>query len=178
MVASVFALSGCAAHSASSSTPGMLPVSSDGVVDATHVDLTTTPLVIHVGFDHTEHTDPTFGPVWYYSPKLTGSALVVKVLHGSKVVFLNDDPSGATHTASGLGPKAFPLSFDNSSGIHRSGTTVNGTLTWSTGALTHGTKSQIFTVGAIGHYFFGCAFHYTTKPTTTNGSMGDVLVSQ
>ena len=138
---------------------------------------TPTPLLIHVGFNHPEHTDTTFGPVYFYSPTLSGHAQVIRVRHGSKVQFVNDDPSFAQHTASGLGSTAFPRSFDNTSGIRRSGITVNASLTWSTGTISHGQKSQIFTIGPVGHYFFGCRFHYTTKPTSTNRSMGDVIVS-
>src|SRR5579872_3851705 len=144
MVSSVFLLSGCVGHA--TSVPA-LPVSSDGVVDATSLDFTTTPLVIHIGFNHSEHTDPTFGPVYFYSPTVTGNAQVIRVLHGSKVVFLNDDPSNTEHTASGFGSVAFPKSFDNTSGTRRSGTTINASLTWSTGGLVHGAKSQVFTVG-------------------------------
>ena len=106
-----------------------------------------------------------------------GHAQVFRVVHGSKVQFINDDSSGKSHTASGLGSAAFPRAFDNRSGLRRSGTTVNGLLTWSTGTMNHGQKSQVLTIGSVGHYFFGCAFHYTTKPTTTNKSMGDVIVS-
>ena len=177
MAASVFALAGCGGHSTPGMPSGVLPTTPDGVVDATSLDLTVTPLVIHVGFDHPEHTDATLGPVYFYSPSKTGTAQVIRVRHGSKLMFLNDDTSGAPHTASGFGPTAFPSHFDNTSGMRRSGATINSTLTWSTGTLLHGAKSQVFTVGAVGHYFFGCAFHYTTKPTKTNMSMGDVIVS-
>lgn len=177
LAATVFALSGCGAHSGAGPSTGMMPLTPDAVSESPIIDATVTPLTIHIGFNHAEHTDPVFGPVYFYSPTFIGTAQVIRVLHGSKVVFLNDDPSGIPHTASGLGPTAFPIRFDNTSGTRRNGITVNGLLSWSSGTLFHGQHSQVFTIGLRGHYFFGCAFHYTTKPTRTNRSMGDVIVS-
>jgi plastocyanin len=130
---------------------------------------TAQPQVIHVGFTHAATTDPTFGVVRYYSPT-TGAAAIVTVVHGSHVVFLNDD-TGTSHTGSGLGSSGFPTSFDNTSGFTQSGTTIDSSLTWSTGTLTMGSMSQVFTVGAPGDYYFGCAFHYNSS------GMRDVLVS-
>jgi plastocyanin len=135
------------------------------------------PQLIHVGFDLAEHTDATFGPVYFYSTVLNGMAQVIRVTHGSKVVFVNDDPSGTPHTASGFGSGGFPSSFNNSSGFTQNGTTIDGSTTWSTGTLNRGQMSQVFTVGPAGTYYFGCNFHYTTAPTASNSSMGDVLVS-
>jgi len=179
-IAAAFALSGCGAHVGAGNT-GALPLAQAPLAQEqsqdTIIDATITPLVIHIGFEHGEHTDRTFGPVYFYSPLRTGTAEVIRVRTGSKLVFVNDDPNRVDHTASGFGPRAFPLTFDNNSGMHRSGSTINSTLTWSTGTLVPGAHSQVFTIGPRGHYFFGCAFHYTTKPTTTNGSMGDVIVS-
>jgi plastocyanin len=138
---------------------------------------TAAPQVIHVGFELAEHTDVQFGPVYFYSTILNNMAQVIRVPHGSKVVFLNDDPSGTPHTASGLGSNGFPMQFDNSSGFNQHGTTIDSSTTWSTGTLTHGQMSQVFTVGPAGNYYFGCAFHYLTVPTASNNSMGDVIVS-
>jgi len=130
---------------------------------------TAQPQVIHVGFQHTATTDPTFGMIAFYSPG-AGAAAIITVVHGSQVVFLNDG-AGVPHTGSGLGTGPFPAGFDNTSGTTQSGTTIDGSLTWSTGTLTPGSMSQVFTVGAPGDYFFGCFFHYVS-----NG-MRDVLVS-
>ena len=177
LCAAAFALSGCGSSGGAGYAPSALPLTRVAAPQAAAIDATTTPLVIHVGFDHPEHTDPTFGAVYFYSPLVKGNAQVIRVVHGSKLVFLNDDTSGASHTASGFGPTAFPSRFDNKSGFTPSGTTINGSLTWSSGTLKHGAKSQVFTIGPPGHYFFGCNFHYTTRPTKTNGSMGDVIVS-
>ncbi|MBV8638553.1 MAG: hypothetical protein JO322_10735 [Candidatus Eremiobacteraeota bacterium] len=154
-----------------------LPQTQDVALESPVIDARVIPLTIHVGFDHGEHTDRTFGPVYFYSPLVSGTAQVIRVRTGSKVVFVNDDTSGIPHTASGFGPTSFPAQFDNKSGMRRAGTTINSSLTWSTGTLLHGQRSQTFTIGARGHYFFGCAFHYTTRPTAVNGSMGDVIVS-
>jgi plastocyanin len=133
--------------------------------------------MIHIGFELAEKTDPTYGPVYFYSTLLNNSAQVIRVKAGSHIVFVNDDPSSTPHTASGFGMSGFPNAFDNSSGFNRAGSTINGSLTWSTGSLLPGQRSQVFTVGPPGVYYFGCGYHYSTKPTTTNGSMGDVLVS-
>lgn len=133
------------------------------------------PQVIHVGFQLGENTDPTFGPVYFYST--VTMAQVIHVTHGSRVVFVNDDTSGIPHTASGFGTSGFPAAFDNSSGFTQHGTTIDSSTTWSSGTLNPGQSSQVFTVGPPGTYYFGCNFHYTTKPTTSNNSMGDVLVS-
>lgn len=138
---------------------------------------TAAPQVIHIGFELAEHTDAQFGPVYFYSTVLNGMASVVRVPHGSKVVFLNDDPNNTQHTASGFGSAGFPASFDNTSGFNQHGTTIDGSTSWSTGTLNPGQMSQVFTVGAAGTYYFGCAFHYFTVPTANNGSMGDVIVS-
>jgi plastocyanin len=133
------------------------------------------PQVIHVGFNLGEHTDAQFGPVYFYS--LGNAAQVIRVTHGSKVVFLNDDTIPQPHTASGFGTAGFPMSFNNGSGATQHGTTIDGSTTWSTGTLNHGQMSQVFTIGPPGTYFFGCAFHYVGVPTASNISMGDVIVS-
>ena len=138
---------------------------------------TAAPQVIHVGFELAEHTDVQFGPVYFYSTMLNNMASVVHVQHGSKVVFVNDDPDETPHTASGLGSNGFPAMFDNSSGFTRHGSTIDGSTSWSTGTLDPGQMSQVFTVGAVGTYYFGCAFHYAGIPSMNNASMGDVIVS-
>src|SRR5579871_3301124 len=137
------------------------------------------PLVIHIGFQFGETTDPTYGPVWYYSPNDIAAG-VVFVQHGSQVVFENDQPasSNVQHTAGGFGSGGFPSYDDNQNPFTQTGTTIDSTLTWSTGILNPGQQSQVFTVGSPGTYYFGCAFHYGGVPTQTNQSMGDVLVSQ
>jgi hypothetical protein len=132
---------------------------------------------VHVGFELGENTDPKFGPVWFYSLTPGNKANVVHVAHGSQLVFLNDGTPATQHTASGLGSSGFPSMFDNTSGTTQSGTTIDSSLTWSTGTLNPGQMSQVFTVGPPGNYWFGCAFHYTVPPTKTNSSMGDVIVS-
>jgi plastocyanin len=137
---------------------------------------TAQPQVVHIAFAFGETTDPTYGPVYFYSPN-GKSAAVVKVKSGSQLVFQNDESGSTQHTASGLGTK-FPPSFDNSSGFTQSGTTIDGGTTWSTGTLNPGQLSQVFTIGPPGVYYFGCAFHYFQPPNASNGSMGDVLVSE
>jgi plastocyanin len=133
--------------------------------------------LIHIGFELGEHTDPNFGPIWFYSTN-TNQAQVITAMHGTQAQFINDDPSQTPHTASGLGTGPFPASFDNVNGFNKqSGTTIDGSLTWSSGSLSFGQKSQVFTVGPPGHYYFGCNYHYTVPPTQNNQSMGDVLVS-
>jgi plastocyanin len=137
---------------------------------------TAQPQVIRISFELHETTDPTYGPVWFYGPQGATNAQVVRVKSGSKLVFAHDgnDPP---HTASGLGSSGFPSAFDNSSGTTQSGSTIDGSTTWSTGSLVGSVNSQVFTVGPPGAYYFGCAYHYAGVPTSTNMSMGDVLVS-
>jgi len=130
---------------------------------------TAQPQVIHVGFVHGTASDQTYGAIAYYAPT-SGTAAVIKVAAGSQVVFLNDD-TGSPHTGSGLGTGPFPASFDNTSGTTASGSTIDGSLTWSTGTLVQGAMSNVFTVGPPGAYYFGCAYHYNAD------HMRDVLVS-
>jgi plastocyanin len=130
---------------------------------------TAQPEEIHVGFTHAATTDPVFGPIAFYSPT-TGNAAIITVVHGSQVIFTNDG-TVVPHTGSGLGTGPFPAAFDNTSGTTQSGTTIDGSLTWSTGTLAPGGSSQVFTVGAPGHYYFGCFYHFD------GDGMQDVLVS-
>lgn len=139
---------------------------------------TAQPQVVHMGFELGENTDPTFGPVWFYSPTLDNKANVVRVVHGSKLVFLNDGTPTTKHTAGGFGSSGFPATNDNQNQFTQFGNTIDSSLTWSTGILNPGQMSQVFTVGAPGNYFFGCGFHYNGVPTVSNQSMGDVIVSQ
>jgi hypothetical protein len=139
---------------------------------------TAQPQVVHMGFELAENTDPTFGPVWFYSPTLDNKANVVRVVHGSKLVFLNDGTPTTKHTAGGFGSSGFPTSNDNQNQFTQFGNTIDSSLTWSTGILNPGQMSQVFTVGPPGNYFFGCGFHYNGVPTVSNQSMGDVIVSQ
>jgi len=122
-------------------------------------------------------------PVWYYATTASAPhAQVVTVTHGSLVVFLNDDSTGyfpGPHTAGGFGSSGFPSSFGasgNANQFNSNGSTIEGNQ-WSTGSLNGGQMSQVFTVGPPGAYWFGCGYHYTTVPTASNASMGDVLVS-
>jgi plastocyanin len=131
---------------------------------------------VHIGFNLAENTDKQYGPVYFYSLIPGNKAHVVRVKAGSQLVFLNDGTPATQHTGSGLGT-SWPSSFDNTSGMTRSGTTIDASLTWSTGTLNPGEMSQVFTVGSPGVYYFGCFFHYFQPPTVSNGSMGDIVVS-
>lgn len=157
-------------------SPSSSPTSSPSGSPAPTPTPSPTPLIVHIGFQFGEFTDPVYGPVNFYSPFSSGTAQVVKVASGSPVQFENDDQFSTTHTASGLGT-SFPKQFDNKSGQTQAGSILDGSLTWSTGALTPGSRSQVLTVGPPGTYYFGCFFHYSVPPTKNNGSMGDVLVS-
>jgi plastocyanin len=132
--------------------------------------------VVRISFELHESTDPTYGPVWFFAPSGATSAQVIRVKSGSLVVFQHDD-NDPPHTASGLGSSGFPSAFDNSSGTTQSGATIDGSTTWSTGSLVGPAMSQVFTIGPPGVYYFGCAYHYAGVPTSTNMSMGDVLVA-
>ncbi len=126
---------------------------------------------VHVGFELEDITDPTFGQVAYYALQPGSSAQIIRVAAGSQIVFVNDDPSGNPHTASGFGTGGFPASFNNTSGPTQSGASIDGGLTWSTGTLTQGQRSQVFTIPTPGTYYFGCAFHYGSN------QMRDVVVA-
>ena len=141
---------------------------------------TAQPQMIHIGFELLGNNDPTFGWVYFYSPTLDNLANVVRVAHGSQVVFINDGTGSATqHTAGGFGSSGFPPSNDNQNPFTQSGNVIDGGLTWSTGILNpSGGLSQVFTVGPPGVYYFGCGFHYAGPPSKKNQSMGDVIVSQ
>lgn len=131
-----------------------------------------------MGFYLGEKTDPTYGAIYYYAPLVAGTAQIITVRSGSEVVFLNDDPlTGIQHTASGLGTGGFPATFTNTSGFTKAGASINGSLTWSTGTLNQRQRSQVFTVGPPGVYYFGCAFHFAGMPTSNFSSMADVIVS-
>jgi plastocyanin len=130
-------------------------------------------ITVHIGFNHAQITDPTYGNVAFYALSASDpNAQVIDTSVGAEVTFLNDDPSQSEHTASGLGSSGFPGSFDNSSGFTSSGTQIDGGLTWSTGTLNHNGRSQVFTIPAAGTYYFGCAFHYDSS------GMRDVIVAQ
>jgi plastocyanin len=128
---------------------------------------------VRVGFGHATTDDPTFGDVSFYSTgtSSTSPANVVTIVHGSQITFTNDG-SGVPHTASGLGTGGFPASFDNTGGTTQTGTTIDGSLTWSTGTLQPGATSIAFTVGPPADYYFGCFYHYNSN------QMRDVIVSQ
>jgi plastocyanin len=137
----------------------------------TVVPTTAAATTVHVGFELDDITDPTFGQVAYYALSLGTSAQIIRVPVGAQITFVNDDPRNTPHTASGLGTSGFPASFTNTSGTNQSGTSIDGGLTWSTGTLTPGARSQTFTISAPGTYYFGCAFHYASD------SMRDVIVA-
>jgi plastocyanin len=130
-------------------------------------------ITIHIGFNHAQVDDPTFGNVAFYALGANDpNAEVVQTSVGAQVTFLNDDPSQSPHTGSGLGSTGFPGSFDNSSGFTQAGTAIDGGTTWSTGTLGHGQRSQVFTIPSAGTYYFGCAFHYDSS------GMRDVIVAK
>jgi plastocyanin len=181
--ASLLAACGGNGSSTPSTGPTVAPTTGPTVAPTTGPTVAPTtgptaqPQVIHIGFNHAETTDPTLGPVYFYATAASGPAQVIRVKTGSQVVFTNDDPNGVTHTAGGFGSVGFPVSFDNSNRLTRAGTAIDGGTTWSTGALSQGQTSQAFTIPAAGTYYFGCGIHYSTVPTATNSSMGDVLVA-
>ena len=141
---------------------------------------TAAPQVVYIGFQHKETTDKTYGPVYFYAMTPDDAhAEVIHVSAGSLVVFENNSKPSDSHTAGGFGSSGFPESFGasgNDNQFTQSGSTIEGNQ-WSTGTLKPGGMSQVFTVGPAGAYWFGCGYHYTTVPTASNGSMGDVLVS-
>lgn len=153
-------------------TPTASPTPTATPVPTPTPTATAQPQVVHIGFNHTGTTDPTFGAINFYTGASGASApaAVVTVMHGSSLLFTNDD-TATNHTASGLG-SSFPASFDNTGGTTQTGSTIDGGTTWSTGTLRGGSSSVVFTVGPPGNYFFGCFYHYN------DAEMRDVIVSQ
>ncbi len=129
-------------------------------------------VTVHIGFNHAKNQSQ-FGDISFYAPDFNDpNAEVIVVKVGGKVTFLNDDPSGTPHTASGLGSNGFPKKFDNMNGPVQFGTQIDGGLTWSSGQLNNGQSSQTFTVPVAGTYYFGCYFHFDSN------QMRDVVVAE
>jgi plastocyanin len=152
--------------------PQSLAARPDSAAMAPAPAATSTPLIVYVGFRPSLKTTQ-YGTVADYT-KLSKAKAATEVIYtvvGKSLVFENNDTTN--HTASGLGSKSFPASFDNTSGINRVGSEINSSLTWATGTLSPHEKSQVFTVGPVGTYYFGCYFHYHVTP-----NMRDVIISQ
>jgi plastocyanin len=99
----------------------------------------------------------------YFKGTTSKTSQVVVLATGTNVVFKNVD-SGDPHTVSFLGDATktmapWPHSFNGSSSVSTAGTAI-GTPNFSTGPLSPGTSSLVYTTGSPGFYMVGCAFHY------------------
>jgi plastocyanin len=169
-------LAGCAGSTASPAgvPPATGPAaqsigfSDDGVLSISRIGVRLT--------GENSFTDPTYGKVLGYFPGLTSTTSgVVTVALGSKVTFSNVDTSHP-HTASFLGDASgsgasWPSSFTGSSSQSPAGTDIS-TSNFSTGTLSAGKSSLIYSANVPGFYMIGCAFHYTSF------GMRDVVIVQ
>ena len=112
----------------------------------------------------TSFNSPKYGAVQgYFKGKKSTTAQVITLSANTNVVFQSEDKS-LPHTGSFLGDATknsapWPKTFTGSSTASPAGTDI-GTTSFSTGALSPGKKSAVYSTGAPGFYMFGCAFHY------------------
>lgn len=112
----------------------------------------------------TAFNSPKYGAVQgYFKGKKSMTAQVVTLSANTNVVFQSEDKS-LPHTASFLGNATkksapWPKTFTGSQTASPAGTAI-GTTGFSTGALSPGKASAVYSTGAPGFYMFGCAFHY------------------
>jgi plastocyanin len=109
-------------------------------------------------------TSPKYGRViGYFRNFKSLTSQVVVVPSGTKVVFKNVDAS-LPHTAAFLGDATnnsapWPAHFNGGTSQSPAGAALNSSQ-FTTGTLTPGNKSLVYTTGAPGFYMFGCQFHY------------------
>jgi plastocyanin len=162
-------LAGCGGHAASP-TPG-LPAPSQPTNSVTTVGFSDAGIdastVQHVGIrlnGESPFTDPRYGFVLgYFKGKTSTTSQVFTLPMGKQVKFFNVDAS-FPHTASFLGNATsqsapWPSQFNGSGTKSPAGTAI-GTTNWSTGTLSPGTASALYSTGLPGFYMIGCAFHY------------------
>ena len=80
-----------APSTAPSTTPSTTPSTAPSTVPSTAP--TAQPQVVHVGFNQTTATDPTFGEIAYYSLTAGAAATPITVASGSQIVFMADTTS-------------------------------------------------------------------------------------
>src|SRR5579863_4998877 len=116
-------------------------------------------------------TSPTYGVVLGYFKGTTSlTSQVITVKHGINIRFKNVDAS-FPHTLSFLGKATkngapWPKTFTGSANKSKAGTAI-GTKNFSTGALSPGQMSAVYTTGVPGFYMVGCAFHYLSHGMRT-----------
>jgi hypothetical protein len=119
----------------------------------------------------TPGSNPKYGAVQgYFKGKKSTTAQVVTLAANTNVVFQSEDTT-LPHTGSFLGDASkksapWPKTFTGSETASPAGTAI-GTTGFSTGVLTPGKKSAIYSTGAPGFYMFGCYFHYVPDQMRT-----------
>lgn len=112
----------------------------------------------------TAFTSPKYGVVQgYFKGKKSLTAQVVTLAANTNVVFQSEDKS-VPHTASFLGDATkksapWPKTFTGVEAASPAGTAI-GTTGFSTGPLSPGKASAVYSTGAPGFYMVGCYFHY------------------
>jgi plastocyanin len=166
-------LAGCGGQSAAPmpAAPAQPGGTMNLAVNDAGVDVTT---VKQVGIRLTgemSFTDPRYGVVLgYFKGKVSTTSQVITLPMGTNVRFFSVE-SFLPHTMSFLGNATshsapWPSTFTGSGTKSVAGTAI-GTTNWSTGTLTPGQKSLVYTTGLPGFYMFGCAFHYLTHGMRT-----------
>ena len=166
-------LAGCGGQSAApapASPAHQAGAISLGVGDA-GVDLTTVKQVGIRLTGESSFTDQRYGVVLgYFKGKTSTTSQVITLPMGTNVKFFSVEPF-LPHTMSFLGNATshsapWPSTFTGSGTKSPAGTAI-GTANWSTGTLTPGQHSLVYSTGLPGFYMFGCAFHYVTHGMRT-----------
>jgi plastocyanin len=161
-------LAGCGGRSAAPLS-AMPPVGTDQSVttiafdDSGIVDLSSTTIGIRLNGE-SPFTDSRYGRVIGYFKGTTSLTSQVITLHAGKSVKFKNVDASFVHTFSFLGNATankapWPHGFTGSMKKSKAGTAI-GTTNFSTGPLTPGHFSAVYTTGVPGFYMVGCAFHY------------------
>jgi plastocyanin len=161
---------GCGGQSASPTPAVPAPAAPGGgtmTVGVTEDGFDSSTSTLQVGVRLTgeaSFNDPRYGVVLgYFKGKTSTTSQVISLPMGRNVKFQNHDTT-LPHTMSFLGNATknsapWPSTFTGSGTKAPAGTAI-GTTNWSTGTLSPGQKSALYTTGLPGFYMMGCAFHY------------------
>lgn len=119
----------------------------------------------------TPFTSPTYGRVLGYFKGFTSTTSQVIMLQAGKFVKFKNVDSSFPHTMSFLGDATsksapWPKTFTGSSKAAKRLTAI-GTTGWSTGILSPGQSSTLYSTGVPGFYMVGCFFHYVSEGMRT-----------
>ena len=170
-VAATALLAGCGGggQATSSAPTGAMPPANIPFSEKALPD--TTQLTVGVKLEGLKaKTNKKYGKILgYFLGTTSTKAQVVTLSPNTDVVFTNVD--SISHTASFLGDATkksapWPSTFTGSASASAAGTAI-GTTSWSTGILSGGKSSAVYSSGAPGFYMIGCAFHYVSSGMRT-----------